>query len=342
MPKASAAQTTSRHWQILQRLPTRAPGLTVTELADHLRHEHGFDLTKRTIERDLVELATLFPLTTHDETKPYRWRWREGSKLELAGLDLADALSLVLAEQMITPLLPASLLQALAPRFALARSKLAALGTHRFTRWSEKVRHVPAALNLQPPRIVPEVLAQVQEALLHETCVTITYLAPTAAKTQELTLHPLSLIQRGPVLYLAATAFDYEDVRLYALHRMTRPRLLEKPRRIPTGFSIDAYIDSGALDFGAGKTTRLRARVSDELSIYLTETQVSADQKVTGRPGDYLLTATVQDSWQLRFWILSQGPAITVLAPAELRRSIINTLDQAAANYRQPWCRQVR
>lgn len=35
-------------------------------------------------------------------------------------------------------------------------------------------------------------------------------------------LHPLALVVRGPVTYLVATASDYPDVRLYALHRIQR------------------------------------------------------------------------------------------------------------------------
>lgn len=333
MPKSSAKLTLTRHWQILQRLPSRDPGMTATELADHLSHECGLALTKRTIERDLVELTTLFPITSNTDTKPYRWRWTEGKKLELAGLDVADALSLVLAEQVITPLLPATLLQALSPRFALAHSKLTALESHQYSRWSEKVRSVPASLNLCPPRVSPDVLSLVQEALLKETQIRVAYLAPQDPKHKELTLNPLSFIQRGPVPYLSATAFDYDDVRLYALHRMSRPVLLKEPREVPVDYTTDAYIKSGALNFGAGEVIQLKATVSDELAIYLTETPLAEDQKIKASGGHYELTATVQDSWQLSFWILSQGAAITVHQPAALRLAIMDVINQARGNY---------
>jgi predicted DNA-binding transcriptional regulator YafY len=333
MPKAAAKLTISRYWQILLRLPSRAPGLTAAELADYLRHDCGFTLTKRTVERDLVELSTLFPLTSQADTKPFRWRWIEGKKLDVAGLDLADALSLVLAEQAITPLLPAALLQALAPRFALAREKLAALGTHPFSRWTEKVRSVPAALNLQPPRILPEVLATVQEALLRERRFTVAYTAPQAARAKEITLNPLSFIQRGPVPYLVATAFGYDDIRLYALHRMTRPHLLTAARHVPPGYTTDCYLRSGALDFDPGVPIKLRARVSNELAIYLAETPLAPEQDLIPRANHHELRATVRDSWQLRFWLLSQGPALTVLGPDGLRQSIADQLRRAAEAY---------
>jgi predicted DNA-binding transcriptional regulator YafY len=41
----------------------------------------------------------------------------------------------------------------------------------------------------------------------------------------------------------------------------------------------------------------------------------------------------VKDSWQLHFWILSQGPAITIIQPVSLKRQIVSQLKDALANY---------
>ncbi len=76
-----------------------------------------------------------------------------------------------------------------------------------------------------------------------------------------------------------------------------------------------------------------KARISDDLARLLDETPISKDQKITTRSGVRTLTATVQQSWQLHFWILSQGPAITVLMPVELRKEIIAALQNTLATY---------
>ncbi len=141
-------------------------------------------------------------------------------------------------------------------------------------------------------------------------------------------------IQRGPVAYLVATAFDYADPRLYALHRITRPRLIATPRNVPAGFEVEKYLQSGALGFGGGDPLVLRAHVSAELAYYLAETPLATDQQLKARGEGYELKATVVDSWQLRFWILSQGSSLRVLSPAPLRRSIESELEAALAAYR--------
>jgi predicted DNA-binding transcriptional regulator YafY len=207
------------------------------------------------------------------------------------------------------------------------------VGETKLARWTEKVRYIPPVLTLQPPGVTPEVLAGVQEALLHEHQIEVVYLGPQDRRAKTLTLNPLVLVQRGPVSYLVASAFGYDDVRLYALHRMSRPHQLEASVRIPVGFSIDAYLQGGALDFGLGRPIKLKVRVREDLAYYLTETPLAADQRMVSRGGGYELTVTMPDSWQLRFWILSQGDGITVLSPAFLRRDIQAQLKSALAAY---------
>lgn len=39
--------------------------------------ERGIDVHRRTIQRDLVELAGVFPIVVDERAKPYGWRWSE-------------------------------------------------------------------------------------------------------------------------------------------------------------------------------------------------------------------------------------------------------------------------
>ena len=130
-----------------------------------------------------------------------------------------------------------------------------------------------------------------------------------------------------------ATAFGYDTQCLYAVHRIASATVLGESVKRPKGYSLDAFIDRGAAQFGSGETITLKARVSDDLARLLEETPISKDQKITRRSGVHTLTATVPDSWQLHFWIRSQGPAITVVKPAALRKSIIASLKETLANY---------
>ena len=66
---------------------------------------------------------------------------------------------------------------------------------------------------------------------------------------------------------------------------------------------------------------------------YLTEAPLSKNQKILASDDAHTLTANVKDTWQLRWWLLSQGASVEVMAPIDLRQTIAKTLSQAAGLY---------
>lgn len=326
MPKAKAGDAMMRQWQMLKLLPGRKPGISAKELTSELA-DLGFEVDKRTVTRDLAKLSELFPLECNDKGTPHGWHWMRGAGLDMPGLDVADALSLRLIEEYLKPLLPASLLSVLAPRFEAAERKLEQLSrTNTVAGWTDKIRVVPPTMPLLAPAVDEGVLQVIQQALLDEFQIECRYRSIDGRESVQ-RLHPLALVQRGPVGYLVATAFSYADPRLYALHRFRTAEIIEEPIVRPDGFDVDSYIATGALQFGNGKMLRLKASVGEELAAYLAETPLSEDMAIKERKDDFLVTATVLDSWQLRWWILSQGSEIEVMDPKALRNEIADEVN---------------
>lgn len=334
MPRNSDLNAVSRQWEMLKLLPAKPPGITSGALLEQL-HKLGYNVVKRTVERDLLELSTPFPILCNDKGKPYGWYWDPGASANLPAITLAEALSLRLVEDLLKPLLPKAILSSLQGHFNQAQAKLKTLQQdNAAAHWHYKVRHVPPALPLLPPNIDAEVLDRVQQALLYDQQVEIDYETAHAGKHTRQTLHPLALVQRGSVTYLVATAFKYQDIRLYALHRMHNATLSGQPVNRPDDFDLDSYIASGALHFGEG-TLQLKAWVSHDLADYLRETRLSEDQILQEDDEGYQLTATVSDSWQLRWWIRSHGAEIVVLKPLGLREDILEGLEEAMDRYKR-------
>jgi len=336
MPKSSVYNAIARQWELLKNLPTRGPGITAGGLTVRLR-DLGFKVTKRSIERDLIELSGLFPIRCNDASKPYGWLWTQDHALDLPGLDFTEAVSLVLVEELLKKLAPVSLLRVLEPKFRQARQKLGSLPGNRYTQWTDRVRYVPTSLPFISPRVEPRVLETVQEAILQQRQLQLGYSGPDDAGARKLTLHPLAFVQGGPIAYLVATAFGYSDPRLYALHRIRSAQLTKEPSNRPDGFSLDAFLAEGGMQFGDAGVIRLEAVVSNKLACYLAESPLTKDQKLIPHGKDrHLLSATIKDSWQLHFWILSQGAEITVVHPEELREYIRGNLQAALEGYRSP------
>lgn len=333
MPRAAKESTLARQWELLRLLPSRfRRGKTVGELREDLEGK-GYSVTKRTIERDLRDLAGVFPIQCNDRSKPYGWHWEPGAQLEIPGMDLSEALSLGLLEEVLRPLVPSSFVRGLEARFAVAHKKLASLSGNERAQWSERVRYVPPGQTFLPPEVLPSILHEVQEALLHSRRLRASYRSAEAEEAKELELHPLAFLQQGVRSYLVATAFDYGTPLLYALHRFVSAEATDEPAKRPDGFSLDRFLARGGAQFGAGRAITLKARVSETLARLLEETPLSADQKITKGKEGLLLRATVFDSWQLRFWILSQGTDLVVRQPVALRKEIAGKIEAMNAAY---------
>lgn len=331
MPASSTRSTLARQWELLKLLPVRSPGATASELQRRLE-QAGHATSKRTVERDLVELSRIFPLQSNSKGTPFGWYWTPGSSAELPGLSISDALTMRLAEGSIRPLVPPNLLAALQPKFAQARKKLEALCDDNATaRWAEKVASVPPALALIPPQVDPDVLERVQTALLNDTQLECHYYSVRKNQTYDLTLAPLALVQRAQVTYLIAVAEPFDDIRQFVLHRFKAARATKRPSNRPAEFNLQRYIDSGAMQFGKALPITLEAWLSDGLARLVRETPISSDMTLKATEDGALMQATVLDTWELHWWILSHAGSIRIDQPLTLRKSIGQLLKRGLA-----------
>lgn len=339
MPDRSSRETLARQWQLLGLLPTYGSGATASELTAKLE-EKGYPTSKRTVERDLTELSQVFPLECNDKGRPYGWRWMRGAERSFPGVELAEALSLTLLEQLLARLLPLSLWRSLQSRLNHAREKLEALSErNKAARWSDKVQYVSPTLPLIPPKIDEDVLESVQRALIEDRQLEIQYRSGGTDETKPLTLNPLGLIQRGPITYLVATAFKYTDIRYYVLHRIQAAEIGVEDAIRPDDFSLADHLATGHghfIPYDSEGEIQLEARVLPELKQILMETPLSEDMECSGDPDMPTVTATLPDTWQLRWWILSQGARIEVMKPLSLREEITHDVRHMVALYNRP------
>src|SRR3546814_5777812 len=83
------------------------------------------------------------------------------------------------------------------------------------------------------------------------------YLARKRDETRHYTVHPLGLIQRGPVTYLVARFSETPKITLLAVHRIRKATRLDAAAVIPEGFNLKAVLPDVAAGFGRGANIRL-------------------------------------------------------------------------------------
>lgn len=333
MSATKSRNTIARQWEILKMLPSRAPGMTKRQLSE-LLNNHGFEIGARTVERDLNELSAIFPIACNDKGVPYGWYWAKGAALDLPGVSAAEALSLCLVERVIDPLLPASVMEVMQARFAQAKKKLDNLaGESVLQDWADKVANVSPSLEQLAPSIQPDVFETLQNALLHGEQVAVDYHAMKGNTEKQYTLNPLGLVQRGVFTYIVGCVEPHTDIRLFAVHRMSDAERLTSTVNKPDNFSLQQYIKDGGLHFTSGKTLSLVANVQEGTARVLAESPLSGDQTLTETTNGYKLCASVSDSWQLKWWIMSQGDNIEIIEPLAMRQDIKKQLENALARY---------
>lgn len=323
--------TLVRQWAMLRAIPRYPQRVTAAQVRARLI-DAGFDVTQRTVERDLQALSLSFPLDSDERAKPYGWCWARDAAMEFApGFTSPQAVALLLARTHLHALLPRSMQDELVPLFSMAEH---ALGGSAWRDWHARTAVLPMSLRLMPPKVDPSALATVQQALARRRCVTGHYRSKGATASRPVLVHPLGVIARGSVLYLIGTLFDYPDVRQLALHRLSNVSEDATPRCEPEGFEFQAYVRGQGSRFEPQGPVRLVARFTPTAAEHLFETPLSRDQTLTPTAdGRVELAATVEDDQTLRWWLLAFGDQVEVVEPTPLRDRLARELANAASAY---------
>lgn len=330
------SDTTLRQIRMLQMIP-RAPRRIDTGTLRRQLAELGFETTQRTVQRDLEKLSAVFPLVCDDRSRPHGWSWeREAEEQGMPVMAPRAALALKVMEEHATRLLPPDIVGFLQPYFRRAEGVLADQGDSAYRAWRERIAVIPGRQRLLPPSLSPGVADVVYEALFRQQRFIARYRRRGARDDapSEYEVSPHGLVFRDNLVYLVASLWDYDDIRQLALHRILSAEPSDRPVHVPEGFSLDAYVRAGEFDYPVGKRIRLRAWFSHAAVQHLLETPLSEDQKVRWQEDGALLSATVQDTAQLRWWLLGLGEHVCVERPVALRRELMAVLSKTLGRYR--------
>ncbi|MGM0563879.1 MAG: helix-turn-helix transcriptional regulator [Pseudomonadota bacterium] len=335
----SDKSTLIRQWTLLQKLPPHPRTISVGELVAHLEREgFGGELT-RAVQRDLNALSEQFPLRREERGTASLWSWH-GKRLNINGMTPSTALALVVARETLEHQLPHSTLEELQPLLEAADSLLQqhAGSGQRLTSWRRKVVSAPRGPELTPPKHRPEVVKTVEQALLDDHVIEMTYQRRDGV-TRDYTLHPLGIAHREGVAYLIARAedgSDLKDPRSYAMHRiLTASDRYERCRR-PRDFHLAEYAAS-KLGFPiTEKTLKLKLAFDSGVAQHLIERPLGDDQQVKSmEDGRTQIRATVADTLELRWWLHGFADKVEVLGPAKLRRGFAAEVERTADLYRK-------
>ena len=316
-----STDTILRNLAMLQAIPRYPHRKSTRRIQEELGDlDSDFNVTVRSIQRSLERLSATFPIACDLEGRTNHWYWIDSHALtQIPSMNPPTAFVLRLAAEYLRPIMPPTVLRHLDPYFRHADK---VLGDTDLGRWTEKAAIIQQGPVLKSPSIRDDVQEAVYRALLESRRLEVGYRSKGQPRPNQVALNPLGIVLRAGVVYLVATSWDYEDIRHYVLHRMSKARLLDEPAAAPPGFRLASHIrEDGRFSYPltTGKL-ELKVLFEAEAAVHLTESRLARDHRATEQPdGRVLIEATVADTADLRWWLLGFGGDAEVLAPEVLR-----------------------
>lgn len=318
---STMAESYLRCLEVLRILPRHPNTITAREIKKRV-NALGFNVSVKTIQRDLQSISRLFPITSIEDSRPYGWSWMEDADIvDIPSMDQKTALTFRMVDQFLSQMMPRSTIQFLEPYFNRAQVILENAEKSSLRKWFDKIAVIPKGQSLIKAEIDAGIRDVVYEGVLKDKQILLEYKRLGAEKSKEYPISPLGLVFRNEVVYLVGIARDYEYPAQFPLHRILKAELLNVNAKIPKDLTLKRYIDKGEFAFVYEEAQITLQVVCDKYNaLRLEETPLSIDQTVVeNENGQVLLTAIVSDSHELREWLWGFGDSVEVVAPVYLR-----------------------
>ncbi|WP_448549589.1 helix-turn-helix transcriptional regulator [Thalassotalea fusca] len=330
--------TTVRHLEMLRKVPLYpAQPITTTALHQHLLDE-GFQVSKRTVERDLIKLADIGGLYPESSAEGYRWGCIHKNDNKFKEIQPTEALMLVLSENIIGKAMPVEYSNRTEERLTDAKSMLNS--GNALSKWKEKLQVISDGYPLiHNDNFISEKAREIiYDAVLKETQINITYQAKDKSTPISYCLNPLGIIIRGQSHYLVATKKNNpESPLLFLFHRIDTAENNYTEIDYPQSFTLKDYFSknpSGWILNSDEKYETVKLKVKGFALDALRNNRLTEDQQLIETSSEWVeVSFTCIPTYDLIAWILRYGADIICEEPTELRLKISNVLNKTLEQY---------
>jgi predicted DNA-binding transcriptional regulator YafY len=186
------------------------------------------------------------------------------------------------------------------------------------------------------PRSQIEVFELLMQGVISRQLVEFDYHSLRARKPARRQAAPYHLACINNQWYLIARDETRQEVRTFALTRISAVEKLKIPFERPADFSVAKMLSGSFAAFEAGQTERVRIRFDQTVARLVSERQWHRSQQIRSTDqGGIEVTMHVGIAPDLESWILGWGNHAQVIEPLPLRERIAATVESMAANYRR-------
>jgi predicted DNA-binding transcriptional regulator YafY len=177
-----------------------------------------------------------------------------------------------------------------------------------------------------------ELIRTAQWALIRSTQLLGDYASPYETAPRRIRLHPYRLCLLKQAWYLIGREEGKERPQTYRMARWKSLRQVDEPANIPDDFDLRAYFGNAWAAFRGETTHDVELRFSPSAAAIVRETVWHPTQAVSPQEdGGVILTFRVDGLEEIVHWVLGWTGRVTVVRPDELRRRVVDQLQEALA-----------
>ncbi|GAA0341135.1 hypothetical protein GCM10009092_02080 [Bowmanella denitrificans] len=299
---------------MMQMIPLYPRWITAKSLHQGLA-DQGYDVTKRTIERDLNRFSTILGLVSVDSPEGNKWSYSRDTQVSfLPALSNAEALSLKMVQQHLNHHLPPFLFTNMQAMFSKAERVLQ--DSHNLSHWVFKVAVVPPGIPIRPHQDDPNVIATLYRGLLENRKVKIRY----RNQKQDYSVSLLGLIVRDNKLVFVCYYEGFKDTRMILAHRVRSAELEDEKHS--EAFDLQQYAQSGQPGSAiTNEDITLEMEVRGYVKLLLSESTIGKHQSMQTKDECWSsVSVMLPYTRELEHWLMSHINDIKIIGPQSLKQ----------------------
>lgn len=181
------------------------------------------------------------------------------------------------------------------------------------------------------------VISRLYQAILNTKQLRMNYYSYSRDAVSERVVDPYALTFRRRAWYLIAFCHKRNEIRMFRTNRVKTLDYTGKTFSYPSDFSLTEYMgNSWQAMRGRGEETEVIVKFSARIAPLIKEVDWHPTQRIKDLPdGSILYTATVPETKEIGFWILSYGHEAEVMAPESLREEVAAAAEKMCQLYRK-------
>ncbi|OBT12135.1 WYL domain-containing protein [Vibrio sp. UCD-FRSSP16_10] len=332
------SKTFERYQLVLQNIPCYPDHVTSIDLRQILLSrellESALDEKSqmKTVQRVIAKIAfDYYAVEVDTDKRPHQIRIAQGHQHPINPAAMSSVLSLKVIEHEVLQMLPPTMRKEVANLISTSNSQL----DKRTELWQQRFSYSPIEFQLTSPEFDESVIDHIEQAIIEQRGISITYQKRGSNQAQQYLLEPLGIALHGRSFYLIAMKEDTQQYRTFAIHRIANIKLgysLTKPQ---THFNAKHYIERHVPHFSGGEFIDVQLKIDNYHGLHLIEeTKLSYDQTIVSKDEKHtIIKAKVRDSLGFEWWLMKNANLVEIIKPASIREKIIANLNKALQQY---------